>query len=309
MHDPNTICVVIPAFNAAAFLAETVASVLAARDVTVHVVIVDDGSRDDTAAVARKLEAEHDNVVLISQQNGGVSSARNAGINAASRYICFLDADDLLAPDGLRHLLLALQAQRGAVAAYGRVGYLTSTGQRKLTHGSQARQSGDISTSVLCGNLIDTPGAVLFCTKAILRVGGFLPGLRIGEDWNLYARIAQLGPVLFVDKVAIWYRLHQASVMNRTRMAMEDFRPALEATYNSEIIQSNHSEYVLSKYRLQREIELALYIVQRSSSFSQVLSAIFDLLRSENFTKNGGLKDKRFWRIFLSAGKTFWRLL
>ena len=91
-----TFSVVIPAYNAEAFLADTLRSVLAQRDDDFEVIVVDDGSTDRTADLAAAFEPE---VRLIRQANGGCHAARNAGIDAASgRYVCFLDADDLWFP-------------------------------------------------------------------------------------------------------------------------------------------------------------------------------------------------------------------
>lgn len=309
MQDLRTIRVIIPAYNAAAFLAQTVASVLAAHDVIVRVVIVDDGSQDATAEVARQLQAKHKNVSLISQKNGGVSTARNAGIDKADHYVCFLDADDLLAPDGLRQLMFALEANDDAVAAYGRVGYMSGTVKRTPPLNLKMRQTGDISSSVLCGNLIDTPGAILFRTEAILQVGGFIPGVRIGEDWNLYARVAQLGPVLFVDEIVMWYRIHEGSVMSRGRLSLADFKLALDSTYSCALIRSKHSISVLKKSRLEREIGLSSYIIQRSQSLYHIMSTVKDLVLTDGFFSNGGFNNKRFWRMMGSALKAAWRFL
>lgn len=308
MENPDTIRVVIPAFNAAPFLAETVMSALAARDVAVRVVIVDDGSQDDTAAVARYLQAEHDNVRLIMQPNGGVAAARNAGIDIADRYVCFLDADDLLVPDGLAHLLRGLQSDANAVAAYGRVGHLRQNGKHTAPLPSRARQSGDVGATVLQGNLVDTPGAVLFRSAAVARTGGFVPGVRIGEDWNLYARVAQLGRILFVDETVLWYRLHEGSVMSRGRRTLADFRSALDATYNNALIRSKHSDDVLAKSRVQREIGLTAYIIQRARSVSDIAGSMADLVSSDGFVRHGGLMHKRFLRLIGTSIKACLRL-
>lgn len=108
---------VIPAYNAAAFVRDAVGSVLDQTHPHVEVVVVDDGSRDDTLAVARRLESTR--VTVLAQPNRGASAARNAGLTAArGEYVQFLDADDLLHPDKI-----AVQVDRllgeapGAVAA------------------------------------------------------------------------------------------------------------------------------------------------------------------------------------------------
>ena len=96
------VSVVIPAYNAAGVLSQCVSSVLAQEGVEVEVVIVDDGSADDTLAVATGLAEADPRVRVVSKPNGGVSSARNAGLDAATgEVVVFVDADDALVPGAL----------------------------------------------------------------------------------------------------------------------------------------------------------------------------------------------------------------
>jgi glycosyltransferase involved in cell wall biosynthesis len=93
-----TVSVVIPCFNQAHFLATAIASAHAQQRVFVDTIVVDDGSRDDAAAVAKSCGAG----TIIRQQNEGVSAARNAGLREArGEFVVFLDADDELIPDVL----------------------------------------------------------------------------------------------------------------------------------------------------------------------------------------------------------------
>ena len=99
MVAPSRISVVIPSYNYASFLPQSVASVFAQRgpDVDVQVIVVDDGSTDNTADVARGLGAD---ITYIYQKNQGLSAARNTGLRAADGdFVAFLDADDLYTPD------------------------------------------------------------------------------------------------------------------------------------------------------------------------------------------------------------------
>lgn len=107
------IYVIVPAYNAEAFLESAVESVLQQQYKNVHVVVIDDGSSDRTLEIARSLEVRHTRIKVLTQKNSGVSIARNAGIeyvlsNALSEdvYLAFLDSDDLWHPDYLTNKLI-----------------------------------------------------------------------------------------------------------------------------------------------------------------------------------------------------------
>ena len=100
---PNLISVVIPAYNATPTLAETLRSALRQTHAELEVIVVDDGSKDGTRAMAESFAAEDPRVRVISKANAGVAAARNTGIDAArGDFIAPLDADDLWHPDKLR---------------------------------------------------------------------------------------------------------------------------------------------------------------------------------------------------------------
>lgn len=111
------VSVVIPCFNAAAWIDETIASVVAQRDVPLEIVLVDDGSTDESVAIAERRAG--DALRTIGQSRQGVSRARNIGTQSArGEFIQYLDADDLLTPGTLRAKLDAL-VSTGADVAYG----------------------------------------------------------------------------------------------------------------------------------------------------------------------------------------------
>lgn len=97
------ISIIIPAYNASAYIAECLRSIVAQSISDKEVIVVDDGSTDTTAAIVRKQFPE---VKLISRENGGLSAARNTGLdNASGEWVTFVDADDMLLPDALTTLL------------------------------------------------------------------------------------------------------------------------------------------------------------------------------------------------------------
>ena len=169
--------IVTPAFNLAAYIGDTIRSVLAQtfRDWTM--VVVDDGSADATAEVVRGFGDSR--VRLIAQANAGVSAARNRGAAALDcDALLFLDGDDCLAPFALEALAQALEAAPGAVAAVGAY----ERGGRVYP-----AVSGDVLARLLVRNLFVNGGHVLIRRGA---VRPFRDDLRYGEDWEFWVRLA-----------------------------------------------------------------------------------------------------------------------
>lgn len=99
------ISVIIPAYNAAPYLGECLESVIAQTFRDIEIIVVDDGSTDATAEIARNFAASDSRIRLLSKPNGGQSSARNFGLRESlGRFVCFVDSDDLLYPDSLKIL-------------------------------------------------------------------------------------------------------------------------------------------------------------------------------------------------------------
>ncbi|MDE2516769.1 MAG: glycosyltransferase family 2 protein [Rhodospirillales bacterium] len=178
--------VVIPAYNLGARLTGAIRSVLEQSHRDLAVAVVDDGSTDETLALARSQRDAR--LILISQPNQGVSAARNRGLAALPPVdaVLFLDGDDRLAPDALARLCAALAAAPDAVAAVGP----SRTGNAR----PRPAPGGAMLEALLIGNRYVNGGQMLIRAGAVAAVGGFHPGLRFGEDWEYWARLACLGP-------------------------------------------------------------------------------------------------------------------
>ena len=110
MINTPKITVILPAYNAGAFIKTAIASVLAQDFAGFELIIINDGSTDNTAGICTEYMSKDNRISLINQKNAGVSAARNAGLEqAAGEYICFLDADDYLEPDAFALMLAAIE--------------------------------------------------------------------------------------------------------------------------------------------------------------------------------------------------------
>ena len=197
----DLVSVVIPAYNAERFLCEAVASVRAQSYAPMELILIDDGSRDGTAALIRTLEAESSEALPIRgifQPNGGPSAARNAGIDAArGEYLAFLDADDRLHPDKIAAQVQVLKGDSSIGMAC--VGWSIVTEQGAATKRSGGAPDGLLSfETLLFRNEIGTPSAVLGRTALFRQLGGFDRSLRYCEDLELWLRFSLL------DNGKIW---------------------------------------------------------------------------------------------------------
>ena len=200
---------VIPVFNRAAMLREAVASVVAQTYRPIEIVIVDDGSTDDTTETAEALAAEYPEIRVIHQPNGGVGRAREAGrLAARGDYIQHLDSDDLLLPEKFALQVGALQSRPQCGAAYGWTRLRHADGR---VEPRPWKRSGErIETmfpAMLQSRWWDTP-TPLYRRHVIEAAGAWLP-LRVEEDWEYDARIAAQGVELaFVEDWVSEVRVH-----------------------------------------------------------------------------------------------------
>ncbi len=198
---------VIPCYRYAHFLPEAVASAVAQTWTNLRIVIVDDGSPDDTAAVARALMAQfpHRRIDLMQQPNQGLAAARNAGVRAtASAYVLPLDADDRLQPNAVERLMHALLSQAADVA--------TPLG-RTFGDSEQALVTRPVTRRRLCANncLIY---ASLYRRSLFDRIDGYR-SLKPGyEDWDFWLSGLELGArFVHVPESLFCYRKHGTTML------------------------------------------------------------------------------------------------
>jgi glycosyltransferase involved in cell wall biosynthesis len=197
------ITVIIPAYNSAPVLETAVRSVHAQAGFAAEIIVVDDGSTDDTPSVLRRMAA--DNLTVRTQTHAGPGAARNAGIQEArGEWIAFLDADDWWMPDKLELQMSTLDANPDHAFCYGDSIARDNRGAERVVRASGAKE--DLFLDLLQGPAFATTTAVVR-RGCFDRVGFFDTGLGSGEDWDMWLRLAAEFRGCYVPRPLCVYRL------------------------------------------------------------------------------------------------------
>jgi glycosyltransferase involved in cell wall biosynthesis len=220
-----TVSVVIPCFNQGRFLGEALASVLAQTRPADEIVVVDDGSTDDTTAVARRCPR----VRCVRQPNSGLASARNTGLmHTNCDYLVFLDADDRLRPDALEVGVRELDAHPACALVWGRCVRIDENG-RQLPTVPPPPVLGDAYEALLRNNFIWTPAVVMFRRAMCAPLMRFNPAVDASADYELYLRIVRAFPIHGHTAIVAEYRLHGASMSRNASMMLTSTMEVLRA--------------------------------------------------------------------------------
>ncbi|WGD53820.1 glycosyltransferase [Bradyrhizobium sp. CB1650] len=278
IHAPTpagSVSVVIPAKNAAAYIGEAVDSALRQSGIA-DIIVVDDGSIDDTVAIVRAIRDPR--LRVMTNDSSGVSAARNLGArHAAGDWLVFLDADDRLRPGAVATLLEAARGAPRAVLVYGDYNLIDgegrSIGRRDLLKG-RSKPSGDVLQRLAAGNFIVNGGIMLVRADAFRAAGGFDVSLRYCEDWHCWCRLAAIGEFAFVPKLLLDYRLHTANTMNAAVRTPQDFFPAVARVFDDELILARLPEGAAARLRQAAEIHLVTYSATQAVRFGRYREAL-----------------------------------
>jgi len=230
--------VIVPAFNASPFLRLTINSVIAQSWPDWELIVVDDGSSDDTANIVRDAASLDARIRLVRKGNGGIASTLNAGLGHLEPqhgFVAFLDHDDLWQPDTLAALHRGLTGSADAMASQGIGTYIDADGnrslhgelernfaeRRKVADGKPVRCSSDEPVTfecMVCQNTVPA-SCILVRREAIDAVGQFDSECDGCQDWDYWLRLTRIGPIAVVNAVTVLYRRHPGNFsIDHTRM-------------------------------------------------------------------------------------------
>ena len=219
------VSVIIPTYNSARFLTDAIDSVLAQTFKDFEVIVIDDGSTDETESLILKYGSA---LRYIRQENRGVALTRNHGIDESrGKYVAFLDADDVWLPHKLERQLAALRGKDNFRACYSAFS-VADDNLRPIAVNRSDRRGSALEDLLLRGNVVATPSTVL-CERSLLEVaGGFDPAMSQCADWDMWVRLAAFTEFLYLDEVLVKYRRHGGNMSRDASLLERDSILVLE---------------------------------------------------------------------------------
>lgn len=206
------VSVVIPAYNARATLDRTLASVRAQTHTDLEIIVVDDGSTDDTATLAARHAEADARIQVVTQKNSGVATARNHGIEIATNaWVAPIDSDDVWHPKTVEDFLSAAAAATAPVAFVYTWSRRIDEHDRLIADLGRPTYAGNVLGQILAANFVRNASATMLDRAAVIKVGGYDSGLQAAgahgaEDIDLYLRLASIGPVAVAEGFHVGYR-------------------------------------------------------------------------------------------------------
>mgnify|MGYP003575345942 CR=1 FL=1 len=214
-HLSDLISVVIPCYNHGHYLSAAIESVVGQSYPFVEIVVIDDGSTDNTRQVAQRYEG----VKYVYQTNSGLSAARNKGIEESKgAYLLFLDADDWLYPQALQINYQHLQQNPKAAFVSGSHDKFYE-GEKRIESVQRQISTEHYKMFLSVGNYIGVPAAVLY-RRWVFEEFRFDTALKACEDYHLYLNVARNYPVLHHDEKVAAYRQHEKNMSSNFNLML-----------------------------------------------------------------------------------------
>jgi glycosyltransferase involved in cell wall biosynthesis len=276
-----SVSIVMAARNAAAHLREAIESALTQGNCVRELIVVDDGSTDDTDSVVRLFGDKR--IQLLANTGSGVSAARNLGARRATgSWLMFLDADDRLRPGAVSTLLAAARAAPSAVLVYGDYDLIDGEGKpigRRALLMRRSKPSGRVLERLVGGNFIVNGGITIIRSDAFHTAGGFDESLQYCEDWHCWCRLAAVGEFEFIHALLLDYRVHAANTMNAASRSPHDFFPAVDRVFCDKLILSKLQPELIPRLRKAADLHVFTYAAAQAIRFRRYRDAIIYVLR------------------------------
>jgi glycosyltransferase involved in cell wall biosynthesis len=221
----NKVSVIIPSYNKAEYTRRTVESVLAQTYPFIEIIVVDDGSRDETAAAMARYK---DRIRFIQKINGGACSARNEGIrHATGKYVALLDCDDLYSSEKIKRCVDYLEKNPQFGFVYTDAHFIDENDVIVGGYHHPQSKEGWIARELILGNFICNSTIVV--KKVLLdKVGFFDQNIFTPADWDMWLRLAKHSQAGYLREPLTQYRVVDNYIFNRLELARKEEMYVLE---------------------------------------------------------------------------------
>lgn len=257
------VSVVVPSHNRAFLLPLVLRSLLAQRFVSLEVIVVDDGSQDETSALLECLSAGDDRLRAVRHATArGVSEARNSGIRVArGQWIAFCDDDDLWAPT---KLLLQLEAMGRTGSVWACTGTVNVDSQWQIIGGERLETDLDVCRELRDRDVIPGGGSTVIADSDLVRsTGDFDATINGVEDWEYWLRLARSGPPAIVDRPLVAYRVAGGSISHAARR-MADLQRMVRRRLDEELAQLSAGPEARTPERYSATMHEMAYLADRA---------------------------------------------
>ena len=291
------VSVVIATYNRAELLTETIESVLKQTFRDFELIVVDDGSTDNTEKV---LKSYGDRLHYIHQENRGPSAARNAGIQyARASWISIQDSDDICAPDHLESLYRCVEKRTDLRMVFANGAYLNDPKCKTIIPLKKSRRLAErgVQLNDLFSVSIVRLQAALLSREALLSIGGLDENLRIAMDLDLAFRFFMRFPIAYLDKVVFFYRRHEGNIGRNHELRLLENLRVIE-----KLVQDfPDSIKILGRHHINRRKAYRYYRLAKSRWKAGKKDAAKDALREALFLRPFFLK----YRLYQILGAIF----
>lgn len=258
---PN-VSVIIPTYQRSHLVSQAIESVLAQTYTDYEIIVVNDGSTDNTKEV---LAGFGDRITVIHQVNKGLSATRNTAIMAAQgKYIAFLDDDDIWLPDKLEKQIACLELQPNIGLVYSDIFYFNDQGLLPHTY-LQRYPAPPVQDNwvLFVRNLIPTPSAVVMRRECFDEVGLFDETLKSCEDYDLWLRLTEKWPIHLLNEPLIRYRRSADSMQKNEERHLVNWLRVKEKAFHRNTDLQNLPLMVLDQCFYNAYLNLAYFYIQR----------------------------------------------
>ncbi|MGB5445821.1 MAG: glycosyltransferase [Psychromonas sp.] len=217
MYKYNDVSVIIPTFNNSKWIKSCIESVNNQTVQVAEIIIIDDGSNDDTNCIIQDYLDKYPYIRYVYQKNAGVSAARNTGINIATgKLVAFLDSDDLWLPEKTKKQIDLLNSLITKDTSFAFIDTFSIDYQNTFFGGVRCyNKKGCYKQKLLYNNLVNSTSTVICSRKMLIDAGGFDEKLRYGEDRNLWINLAGVCSMATFPEVLSIRRIHENNLSNK----------------------------------------------------------------------------------------------